>query len=267
MKTARNLGIGLAVLAVIAVAVIVFVLSSLDTIVAGAIEKYGSRVTQTPVQVSSVSIDLKTGTAIINELRIANPEGFRGPDVFTLGEISTRIDTASVTKDPVVIDEISINAPRVYYEINKDGASNIKVLERNIAQSTGAGQAGDEAARGSEGPRLLIRKLVIDRGEIEVRVAALGDKQKSANLPRIQLNDIGQQSGGATASEVARQVLGALIAKVGPAVADLGLGKYLGKSLDETKARIGESVDGKAAGVLDEATGKGREGLRKLLDK
>jgi hypothetical protein len=267
MKNVRKLGIGLAVLVVLLVAGAVFLLSSLDTIVAAAIEKYGSQVTQTPVQVSSVNIDLKSGSAAITELRVGNPDGFRAPDIFSLGGISTRIDTGTITRDPVVIDEINIDVPRVIYEINKAGDSNIKALERNIAEATGPSQAESESAGDAGGPRLVIRKLVIDRGEIEANVAALGDKQMSAKLPRIQLNDIGQKSGGATGAEVAKQVIEALIAKVGPAVANLGLEKYVGKSLDEAKALIGESVDRKAADTLDEAAGKGKESLRKLLDR
>jgi len=265
MKLARNLGIGLAVLTAIIVAAVIFVLSSLDSIVAGAIEKYGSQVTQTPVRVSSVSIDLKAGSGAINELRVGNPDGFKAADILTLGGISTRIDTASVTQDPIVIDEISISAPRVVYEINKAGASNIKVLEQNIAASSGAGKSGSEASGSSAGPRLVINKLVIEGGKIDANVAALGDKQMSTDLPRIQLNDIGKKSGGATGAEVATQVTQAIIAKVGPAIADLGLEKYVGKSLDEAKTLIGDTVDNKATESLGEAAGKGKESLKKLL--
>jgi hypothetical protein len=265
VKLARNLGIGLAVLAAIIVAAVIFLLSSLDTIVAGAIQKYGSQVTQTPVRVSSVSIDLKSGSGAISELRVGNPDGFKATDIFTLGGINTRIDTATVTQDPIIIDEISINAPRVVYEINKAGASNIKALEQNIAASSGTGKSGSESSGSSEGPRLVIRKFVIDSGEIEANVAALGDKQMSAKLPRIQLTDIGKKSGGATGAEVAKQVTQAIIAKVGLAVASLGLEKYVGKSLDEAKALIGDTVDSKAVESAGEAAGKGKESLKKLL--
>lgn len=263
MKVARNLGIGLALLAAILVAAVIFLLSSIDSIVAGAIEKYGSQVTQTPVRVSSVSIDLKSGSGAINALHVGNPDGFKSPDIVTLGGISTRIDTGTVTQDPVIIDEINISEPRVYYEINKAGASNIKALEQNIAASSSGGKSGGESTEGSTGPRLIIRRLVIDGGQIDASVAALGDKPLAAKLPRIQLTDIGQKSGGATGTEVATQVIQAIIAQVGPAVAELGLEKYVGKSLEEAKVL----VDGKAKESIGEAAEKGKEGLKKLLEK
>jgi len=96
-------------------------------------------------------------------------------------------------------------------------------------------------------------------------VAALGDKPLSADLPRIQLNDIGKKSGGATGAEVTRQVMNAIIARVGPAVANLGLDKYVGKSLDEAKALLNEKVGGQVSESLGDKAKEGAEGLKNLL--
>ena len=52
MKAGRSIGIAVSALVVIVVAAVIYILSSLDTIVAGAIHKYGSQVTHTPVKVS-----------------------------------------------------------------------------------------------------------------------------------------------------------------------------------------------------------------------
>lgn len=268
MRIGRSIGISVLALVVIIIAAVFYVLSSLDTIVAGAIEKYGSQVTRTPVTVSSVGIDLKDGSAAINQLSVGNPAGFSAPDAFALGGISTRLDVASVGKDPIIIDEIRIDRPEVYYEINKAGESNIKVLQKNIAQST---RGSDEASAGSgdsQGPNVVIRKLIIEGGKVDARVAALGDKSQTASLPPIQLNNIGDPAkGGATGAEVTRQVLSAIIAKVGPAVANMGLDKYVGKSLDEAKALLNEQVDEKIGGTLKEKTEKGAESLKQLLDR
>ena len=268
MKIGRTIGISVLVLVVIVIAGVFYVLSSLDTIVAGAIEKYGSQVTRTPVTVSSVGIDLQTGSAAIKQISVGNPAGFSQPEVFTLGGISTRLDVASVGQDPIVIEEIRVDKPVVYYEINNTGQSNIKQLQKNIEQSTGG--SGKESAESGEsrGPKVVIRKLVIEGGRIDARVAALGDKSRSADLPRIQLNNIGDPArGGATGTEVTRQVVNAIIAKVGPAVANMGLDKYLGKSVDEAKALLKEKVDGQVSDTLKEKTQQGADSLKQLLGK
>jgi len=268
MRIGRSIGISVGVLVVIIIAAVFYVLSSLDTIVAGAIEKYGSQVTQTPVSVSAIGIDLKNGSAAINQLSVGNPAGFSAPDVFALGGISTRLDVASIGKDPIIIDEIRIDSPVVSYEINKAGESNIKVLKKNIEQSTGGSGEASAGSGGSQGPKVVIRKLVIEGGKVDARVAALGDKSQTASLPRIQLNNIGDPSkGGVTGAEVTRQVLNAIIAKVGPAVANMGLDKYVGKSLDEAKALLNEKVGEQVGGTLEKKTKEGTESLKQLLDR
>ena len=266
MKTGRSIGIAASLLVVIIIAAVIYILSSLDAIVAGAIQKYGSQVTRTPVRVSSVSIDLKSGAGDIQQLTVGNPDGFSAPDIFTLGGISTKLDVASVRNDPIVIEAINVSTPAVFYEINKAGASNIKELQKNIAHSSGSGDSAAQTQE-SSGPRVVIRKLVIEGGRINAQVAALGDKPLSADLPRIQLNDIGEKSGGATGAEVARQVIDAIIARVGPAVTNLGLDKYVGKSLDEAKALLNEKVGEQLGESLGGKAKEGSEGLKKLLGK
>ena len=268
MKIGRSIGISAAVLVAIFIAAVIYILSSLDTIVAGAIQKYGTQVTQTPVRVSSVSIDLKSGAGAIEQLSVGNPDGFAAPNIFTLGGISTALDVASLGNDPIVIEEIRISKPAVFYEINKAGASNIKELQKNIEQSTSGG--GGETAAESEttdsgGPKMVIRTLVIEGGTIDARVAALEGKPLSADLPRIQLNGIGEKSGGATGAEVARQVMNAIIAKVGPAVANLGLEKYVGKSLEEAKVLLDDKVGEQLGESLGDKAKEGAEGLKKLF--
>jgi hypothetical protein len=266
MKLGRSIGIVFSAIIFIVVAAAIYVFTSLDSIVAGAIEKYGSQVTRTPVSVSSLNIDLKGGAAGMQQLSVGNPDGFTAPNIFTLGGISTRLDVGSIGKDPIVIEEILIDKPDVFYEINKTGESNIKALQKNIEQSTGGGgKAAADSPSESSGPKIVIRKLVIEGGKVDAIVAALGDKAHTAKLPRIQLNNIGEKSGGATGAEIARQVTNAIIAEVGPAVATLGLDKYIGKSLDEAKSLINEKVGEQVGGTIEEKAKQGAESLKNLF--
>ena len=112
----------------------------------------------------------------------------------------------------------------------------------------------------------MIRKLVIDSGRIDAKVAALPDKDLSAELPRIEMNNIGEDQGGATAGQIAQQVTSALLARVGPAVANLGLDQYLGKSLDQIKELGGGLKEGATESLGGAAEG-GKEKLKGLLGK
>ena len=75
MKIGRSLGIGVSVLVVLIIAAVIYVFSSLDAIVAGAIQKYGTQVTQTPVRVSSVSMGLASGGGSFQQVTVSNPAG------------------------------------------------------------------------------------------------------------------------------------------------------------------------------------------------
>jgi hypothetical protein len=245
MKTTKVLGIGVAALVVIVIAAAVYLWSSLDSLVEAAIEKYGSQVTQTRVEVAGVKLALTSGEGTIEGTQIGNPAGFSRKHIFTLANVSVAIDPKTVTEEVVVINKVLIQAPQVFYEINDKGQSNVDALKKNVQQATaGTGKAADSDTKEV---KLIIRKLIIDKGEIDARIAALGDKDLSANLPRIELTDIGKQSGGATPAEVAEKVANVLIEKVGPAVAGLGVDQYLGKTADEAKAQLKERAE-KAVG-------------------
>jgi hypothetical protein len=99
------------VLLVVIVGVGVYLYNSIDTIVKAAIEKYGSEITGTKVSVGSVDISLKTGRGTIRDVEVHNPKGFSSGVVFRLGEITVDIDVASLNKDPVVVERVTILAP------------------------------------------------------------------------------------------------------------------------------------------------------------
>ena len=253
MKTTKVLGIGVAALVVIVIAVGVYLWSSLDSLVETAIEKYGSQVTQTRVEVAGVKLTLTSGEGAIQGIQIGNPAGFGRKHIFTLDNVSVAVDPKTVTEDVVVIDKILIQAPQIFYEINDKGQSNVDVLKKNVQQATsGTGKAAGSDAKEA---KLIIRKLIINKGKIDARIVALGDKDLSANLPRIELTDIGKKSGGATPAEVAEKVVSVLIEKVGPAVAGLGVDKYLGKTADEAKAQLKEGAEKAGEKVGDKLKG------------
>lgn len=244
MKISKVLGLGVAALVIVIIAAGIYLWSSLDSIVEAAIEKHGSAVTQTRVEVAGVKLELTSGKGSIQGITVDSPAGYTRPQVFTLDNIAVAIDTKTVTNDVVVIDEILIQAPQIFYEINDKGVANVDVLKNNVSKST-AGSSKEAAKSEGEGKdvKLIIRRLVIDKTEADARVAALGNKDISVNLPKIVMTNIGKKKGGASPAEIAEQVTSVLIKKVSKAVADQGMQQYLGKSADEAKAQLQEKAD------------------------
>lgn len=240
MKTTKVIGLGVATLAVIVIAATIYLWSSLDSIVEAAIEKYGSQATQTQVKVAAVKLTLIEGTGTIEGITVASPAGFSRKQLFTLENVTVAIDPKTVTDEVVVIDKVLIQAPQVFYEINARGQSNLDALKRDLQQAS-SGKA-DTADTNGKQVKLIIRKFIIERGEVDARIAALNGKDLSANLPRIELTDIGKQAGGATPAEVAEKIGRVLIDKTGQAVASLGVEQYLGKSAEEVRAQLEEGA-------------------------
>jgi hypothetical protein len=260
----RKAVFGIVIVLVVLAAIFFFVISSLDRIVAKAIEHYGSSVTQTDVRVSSVSIKLKSGEGTVNGLKIGNPSGFSSPFAFDLSGIRIKMDTQSVTGDPVVIEEIHVSQPRVTYEIDFRGKSNINTLKDNLQQLP----KKKEPRQNEKGKtiNLTIRKLVVEQGQINVHIAARSGEPLTVNLPRIELSNLGGGK-GLPPDKIGKKILTVLMRDVGSAAASAGVRKYLGKSIEEVKQEMKRGVEEKVGESLGSATKETGDTLKKFLGR
>jgi hypothetical protein len=250
--------IGLGILVVVLGIVLWRVYANLDKIVAKVIEDVGTEVTQTAVQVGGVDLDLLNGKAGLSQLSVANPAGFSSPQIFSLELVSVAIDVKSISSNPVIIDEIVVRQPRVTYEMNKQGTSNLDVLKKNVeaysaSRDAGSGSATKEQeSEGQEGEelRLIIRKLNFEGGELNASSALRPDKPIKARLPAFSMSNIGQSSGGATSSQIAKEVLNRLVRQAGDAAARAGADKLADELQDKAKEKLGDKVGGALKGLL-----------------
>jgi hypothetical protein len=235
-----------------------FLLSSLDSIVKAAVEKSGSEMTQATVKLDEVKIELTSGQGALRGLTVGNPSGFKSDRALSLGELGLQLDTGSVTTDTIVIKEISITAPEANYEFGLKG-SNLDALKQNVdaygAQGKDKSKPADSAKPGDEGKKLIIENLYIRKGNVNVSSTEFQDKTASASLPEIHLTGIGKKTGGATAAEVAEQVLTAITREAARAAATTDIGGLIDKA------------KGSAAGALGGATKEGASGLKGLFGK
>ncbi|MEJ2010326.1 MAG: hypothetical protein P8Z30_19590 [Acidobacteriota bacterium] len=265
MKRGLKILIGLGIFVIVVVAAFVFFVSNLDSIVKGAIERYGSRAAGTEVKVGSVNISLKKGEGSIGGFSIGNPSGFSGAHAFEMQNITIAIDTGSLTENPVVIRKILVSGPHITYEINKSGQANIDEIRKNLESLRKSGEPSD-GKRPGEKRTFIIKDLVIERGRVDAGVAALPDKSFTTELPRIQLTNVGGQ-GGSTPSELAAQILRPVANRVISAVSDTGVRQYLGKSAEEVGKAVEESLKKKTGTAGGEAAGKAKKALENFTGK
>lgn len=244
------------IVAVVAVAV-VFLFSSLDSLIKEAVEKYGSEIIQAEVRLNKVEIDVTSGQGGLSGLRIGNPKGFESPSAFELGGISVKLDIGSITEDTIVIKEIVISGPQVTYELGP-GGSNIDAIRDNIdryvkAHGGGAksGAKSDAKTGEGEGPKLVIENFYIRGGTVSVsaNIPLMKGKKMTAPLPDIHLKDIGKEEKGATPGEVAEEILAALGKSVSDAMNGIGVGSTL--------ESLSDGLAGATKGVTDAVSGAG----------
>lgn len=237
----------------------VYLFSSLDNIVKKIIEDVGSEVAGVKVSVGGVKIVLREGTASITGLSVANPPGFSSDPAFKLGEISVALDIGSLNKNPIVVKDVLIGAPAVSYEL-ASGGSNLDAIQRNVKAFTakrGGGKAepAKEAAKepaktgeASEEKKLVINRLVISEGQVKLAAGGIPGAATTANLPKIEMKDIGKDSGGASAAQVAQKVMDALVN--GAVKSGSSLGNLVGNVGDKAKALIPGDAGNALKGLL-----------------
>ena len=258
---------GAVLVLVVGVLVVVW---SLDLIVKGAIERYGSAATQVAVHADSVTLSFLGGSAAINQLTVANPSGFSPANVFRLGTIQLVVDRGTLRSNPIVINEVTIVAPEVHFEIDQNGESNIDVIRRNLAAFR-SGASGGAPARPAQseptrspaprqGPadaqRFLIKRLSIQAAQLAIDASALGGARRVAKLPDTEETDIGARSGGATGAEVATEVVQVLARDVAATVAAAQVERALEKH-----------IGGEAGKALGEGVGEAVKGVGRALNK
>lgn len=254
----KKLLIGIVALALIAVTLVyIFGSSALNSGVKKGVETFGPKVTQTSVTLESANLSVLSGSGTLKGLNVGNTEGFKSENIFALGQIDIKVDTASVFSDKIIIDEIIINSPEISYEKTLT-SSNVKELLKNVEEFTGPndGPGPDPASDTGAKTQVVIRKLVVEEGTVYVGAMGIGQTVK---LPRIEMNDIGEGGAQITIAEAINLVLSKVLTNIGPAIANAG---ELGKAAADALKTQGLEKVGQATDEAGEAV---KDGLNKLF--
>ena len=241
--------IGVAVLLIVVIG-IWKVVGSLDKIVAGVIEKVGSDVLKTEVQVSDVRVNLKEGQAGIGGLTIANPPGYSDAKLFAMEGIAVELELESIGKEVLVIEHVVIKDPIVSFEIDENGGNNMQTLLDNMGgdsteattEETAEPETATETSAEEQPFKLIIDNLTFSGGTVNAITPNKPGEVTTINMPAINMQDIGREQGGVTPDVVAEKVIKELVNGIIKAVA---------------KAQLDDAVEEKKKGFLDRLKGDG----------
>lgn len=226
----KKMLLGLLVLIVVAVVgVMIWLYSSLDSIVKAGIEKYGSEITQVAVRVDGVKLSPSDGQGLISGLTIGNPKGYKAEHAFSVGSVEVGVDPASLTKDVVLIRKIAVQAPDISYETT-DAGSNFDAIQRNVNQ-----YLGPDKGEKKPGKKMIIDELTIRDAKVSYSPALMQGKSIALSLPDIALRNVGKGKGGVTSAELAKEIVDVLKSQ---------LVKSAAKAVTGTAESVGESIKG-----------------------
>lgn len=254
MKFIKYTLLALLLLIIIAVAGTWFYL---DTIVKKAVNKYGSQIVGTEVNLTEFSVNPFKGVLKIGGLTIGNPNGYSAPALLTLGGINVKVNPKSLFSDTIVIEDITIDNPTITYEMPDFSTSNVMQIQQNVAKNTAsepkAQEAKEEAKTEEEtsSKNVVIKKVEVAGGML----SAITPLQKHAtaldiNLPAVELLNLGGENQRLTLKDSIIEIFNKILFNATATVT-----KVLGSAKDMAKKAAGAALDS-ATNVADDTKEK-----------
>jgi hypothetical protein len=176
----------------------------LGSIVKAGVNRFGPGITQTKVELEGANLSPLSGAGTLTGLTVGNPTGWTNPNAFHLGKVHIDVQPFSIFGDHIIINEIVVEQPEFTYE-TKIVSSNISDLLKNIEQSLGAQQPGNEPkAKNGKPLKLEVKHLVLRNGKVTIGV---GTQVITMPMPPVELRDVGTSQGGVTPAGLAVAVM------------------------------------------------------------
>ena len=233
----KKLAIFVLTLLLVLVGIGLLLVNNAGSIIKEVIESTGPDYLGADVSVGNIELSLTEGLCVISDLEIGNPEGFEGDYAMRLDKIRVVLDTSSLSGDVILIKEVSITGASLHTIVKGKSDTNFQKIADNV-----------DAALGPQAPESDTEefKMIIDRldfvdADVSVSSAVLGDN--ALTIPDIHLTDVGRKSNGATAGEVAKQLLAPISKRVLSALlkAKLNVGD-LDEKVDDVKKGLKKSL-------------------------
>lgn len=177
---------------------------SVDRVVKSGIEESGSELLQTAVTVDNVSISVFNGSGTLDGLKVQNPEGFSDASSLFIKEVSIKMDIASLLSDQVVVNEVVVNSPDIFFEQEGVGV-NLRELSNNM-------NSYEDESQENSATKLIVERLVVTDGKITVSSSLNRNGSTEVSLSEITINDIGRD-GNNTVKQTVEEILRPLFQK------------------------------------------------------
>ena len=255
----------------------------IDSIAKKGIEYGGTEALGVTTSLESIDIALLDGRTSMQNLSIANPQGFDAPQLMQLGKGTLAVNLKSLTQDTIVIPEITFSDLILNIE-QKDRSSNVKKLMDNMATKAPADSAGEQTPQEKESTKaakqFIIERVVLDNIKVNAKISTMNNvlTETSVTIPSIQLKNIGKSANGLPMGDIIKELVNAILnasinnsGALSSSLAGLLEGKSI--NVDNMKKNLSDQVQQKAGAEIEKAKQKllqGKnlpEGSDKLLNQ
>ncbi len=281
--------VGIPVVAVILALVIALV--AIDTIARVGVERGASYALDVETNLASADVEVLGGEFSMEQLGVANPEGFTNAHFLTLGQGGVAVTLGTLLKDVVELPHLRMNDLEVWLQ-KKEGKANYQVILDNLGRfESQEDKPSDQGGPPADAKRYIVREVTVEDVNVHVDLLPAGGELMKIDVPieRLTLEDVGAKDNrGIILAELVTVVVKAIMTTVVeqggadlPAdlvndlksqlaqLKDLGaVGATLTADVGEVVQQSGERIEEAAKGLEEagkEAGRKAEEGIRNLL--
>lgn len=239
----------------ILVVLAVFVQFGLDNVIQWSVNRLGPKILGVDTSVERVYLSPIQGRLTLEGLHVGNPNGFHTDGMFDLSKVDVNLSMRSLFSDPLVVRHVVVEGMVVTYE---QGLlhSNVGTLIDNLSgeKKPDEEEAKEPEEEKGEGRKVIIEKFSLADSKVRVAMTGMMGLGLPIPLPGMELEGIGAKSGGATAKDVALELLKDIGGAVTGVVTGVG-----GAVVDGAKVVGGAVADG--AGVAVDAVSDGAKAV------
>jgi hypothetical protein len=225
-----------------------YMLSGAGDFIKQPIEQQGSKYICTPLSVLNVDLALAEGRLTINDLNVANPEGFSKANAFSLNSIT--LDLGNVTSEPYTVQTVTVNAPEILYEVDAAGKGNLLALKDNLMKNLPKAEAQEPEQPGGVNPLVIVENVEVSKVRLTLNFEKLdtGDLQIEQKMYDVELPTFSAGSIGKPNGMPADQV--------GVAIVNKMLDNIIAQAKAEAKKRVAQEAKKKAMEKINEEKDK-----------
>jgi hypothetical protein len=183
----------------------------LDGAVASAIERHGSALTGTSVDVTGVDLALSAGRVELAGLTVGNPRGYDTDYAVRIGSAEVELDIGSLAGAVPVIEELVLDGALINAE-QRALASNLTDIQEHATASSGEAPAGEPG-------RIVVERFRVRNARVLLTSEHFGEPEELP-LKDVVVENIGSATGGVTYSEAAEAMLLPILAAAKTAAAE-----------------------------------------------